>query len=265
MRTFPLVGRRVKTILLLGTALVLAPVPAGPQTTAQAPPEFEAVSIHMVDPHTADDLVHGIGLCSMSSFPTNLFTIKNAPLAFLIQFAYHVDSQDDISAMPGWMESQEYDVSAKVEGDRQLTLEQMRPMLQRLLEQRFHFAAHHETKMISGFALIVAKGSPKLQSSNPDSKPSAQMLPNRLDATHMDLEHFAGVLAHRAGQPVLDKTGLTGIYDYKLSYAPANDTNSGLPDFFTALQEQLGLKLVPEKIAVDMLVVDHADKAPTEN
>lgn len=50
MRTFPLIGRRVKTILLLGTALVLAPVPAGPQTTAQAPPEFEAVSIHMVIP-----------------------------------------------------------------------------------------------------------------------------------------------------------------------------------------------------------------------
>jgi uncharacterized protein (TIGR03435 family) len=83
----------------------------------------------MVDPHTAADLVRGVGLLSMSSFPTNLFTLKNAPLAFLIQFAYGIDSQDHISATPGWMESQEYDISAKVEGDRQLTLNQMRPML----------------------------------------------------------------------------------------------------------------------------------------
>jgi uncharacterized protein (TIGR03435 family) len=219
----------------------------------------------MVDPHTADDLSRGIGLFSMSSFPTNLFTIKNAPLSFLIQFAYNIDSQNHISAMPGWMESQEYDVSAKVEGDQQLTLNQMRPMLQRLLEQRFHFAAHHETKVVSGFALIVAKGGPKLQPSKDDSKPFAQMLPNRMDAGHQDAEHIASVLAHRAGQPVVDKTGLTGIYDFTLSYATANDPNSNLPDLFTAVQEQFGLKLVPQKVPVDMIVIDHVDKIPTEN
>jgi uncharacterized protein (TIGR03435 family) len=253
-----------KTLLL-----ILAAALSGFQTAAQATPaphpEFEAVSIHLVDPHTAEDLVAGKGLYSMSSFPTNLFTLRNAPLAFLIQFAYHIESQDYISDEPAWMDSQEYDISAKVEGDQQLTLEQMRPMLQRLLEQRFHFAAHHETKMVSGFALVVAKGGPKLMPGKDDSKPSAQMLPSRLDATHMDLEHFAGVLAHRAGQPVVDKTGLPGIYDYKLSYAPANDPNSSFPDFFTALQEQLGLKLVPQNVPVDFLVIDHVDKMPTEN
>src|ERR1017187_4111353 len=90
-------------------------------------------------------------------------------LAFLVQFAFNVDSQDRISAMPGWMDSQEYDVSAKVEGDQQLTLGQMRPMLRRLLEQRFHFAAHHETKIVSGFWLVVAKSGPKLQPSKDDS------------------------------------------------------------------------------------------------
>lgn len=253
----------MKRILSLILAATLSCFHAAAQTPPQ--PEFEAVSIHLVDPHTADDLQRGVGLFSMSSFPTNLFTLKNAPLGFLIQFAYNIDSQDHISAAPGWMDSQEYDVSAKVEGDRQLTLEQMRPMLQRMLEQRFHFAAHHETKLTSGFALIVAKGGPKLQPSKDDSKPFAQMLPNRMDVAHLKAENIAGVLAHRAGQPVVDKTGLTGTYDFKLTYAPANDTNSSLPDFFTALREQLGLKLQPEKVPVDFLVINHVDRVPTEN
>lgn len=224
-------------------------------------PEFEAVSIHMVDPHTAEDPSRS----SLSSFPTNLLTMKSAPLTFLIQFAYKIESQDYISSLPGWMESQEYDVSAKVEGDQQLTLEQMRPMLQRLLEQRFHLACHRETRMISGFDLIVGKGGPKLQPSKGNTKPSAQMLPNRMDVRHMDAEHIAGVLAHRAGQPVVDKTGLTGVYDFTVSYAPANDPKSDLPDFFTALQEQLGLRLESHKVPVEFLVIDHVDKIPTEN
>ncbi len=131
-------------------------------------PEFEAVSIHMVDPKAEHDLRRGIGMFSESSFPTNLFTMKNAPLSYVIQSAYKVDLQDYIAAMPGWMESQEYDISAKVEGDRQLTMEQMRPLLQRLLEERFHLVCHRETRMISGFELVVAKGGPKLEPSNDD-------------------------------------------------------------------------------------------------
>jgi uncharacterized protein (TIGR03435 family) len=163
------------------------------------------------------------------------------------------------------MDSQEYDISAKVEGERQLTLEQMRPMLRSLLEERFHFAAHHEARMVSGFALVVVKGGVTLEPSKVDGKPFAQMLPSSTDVRHLDTERIAGVLAHRVGQPVVDKTGLSGKYDFKLSYAPANDPNSNLPDFFTALQEQLGLKLQPEKVPVDFLVIDHVDKIPTEN
>jgi uncharacterized protein (TIGR03435 family) len=241
------------------TPFVFAQSAATSATALQ--PEFEAVSIHMVGPHTAGDPSRSY----MSSFPTNLFTMKSVPLTFLIQFAYNIESADDIAAMPGWMESQEYDVSAKVEGDQQLTLEQMRPMLRRLLEQRFHLVFHRETKMTSGFELIVAKGGSKLQPSKDNGKPFAQILSNRLDVGHMDAQHIAGVLAHRAGQPVVDKTGLTGNYDFTLSYAPANDPNSNLPDFFTALQEQLGLKLESQKVPVDFLVIDHIDKIPTEN
>jgi uncharacterized protein (TIGR03435 family) len=255
--------RSIFSATLLGlfavVPFVFAQSSATSATTLQ--PEFEAVSIHMVDPHAAGDPSRS----SLSSFPTNLFATKSVPLTFLIQLAYNIESADYISAMPGWMESQEYDVSAKVEGDQQLTLEQMRPMLQRLLEQRFHLVFHREAKMTSGFELIVAKGGPKLHPSKDNGKPSAQILSNRLDVGHMDAEHIAGVLAHRAGQPVVDKTGLRGNFDFTLSYAPVNDANSSLPDFFTALQEQLGLKLESQKVPVDFLVIDRVEKIPTEN
>ncbi len=81
----------------------------------------------------------------------------------------------------------------------------------------------------------------------------------------MDTQRMTGLLAHRAGQPVIDKTGLTGTYDFKLSYRPVSDSSSDLPDFFTALQEQLGLKLESRKVPVEFLVIDHIDKIPTEN
>jgi len=225
------------------------------------PPEFEVVSIHLVDPHTAE----GSSDTFISTFPTNLFTMKRVPLSFLIQFAYKVESQDFIAGMPNWMESQEYDLSAKVEGDQQLTLEQMQPMFQRLLEQRFHFKCHRETRMTQGFELIVAKDGPKLQPSKGDGKPYAQILPNHMDVRHMDTEHIAGVIAHRAGKPVIDKTNLVHTYDFRLSYSPANGSDSSLPDFFTALQEELGLKLESHKVPVNFLIVDHVERTPDEN
>jgi uncharacterized protein (TIGR03435 family) len=257
-----LIRRSIYTaiVLVLSVAMpfVFAQSPTKAATTLQS--EFEVVSIHMVDPHAT-----GNPSRSFSSFPTNLFELKGAPLAFLVQFAYNIERQEYISAMPGWMDTQEYDISAKVEGGQQLTLEQMRPMLQRILEQRFHFVLHRETKITSGFTLVVAKGGPRLQPSKDNSKPFAQILSNRLDVRHADTGHIAGVLAHHVDQPVVDKTGLTGIYDFTLSYAPANDSNSSLPDFFTALQEQLGLRLESQKVPVDFLVIDHIDRVPTEN
>jgi uncharacterized protein (TIGR03435 family) len=245
-------------LLALTASLALAQSPT-------PPPSFEVASIRMVDPHTAEDLQRGIGLFSMSSFPTNLFTVHNAPLSFLIQIAYTVDTQDNILGMPGWMESQEYDLSAKVEGDQQLTLEQIRPMLQQLFAQRFHLVVHRQSKLVSGFALVVAKGGAKLQPGNAKRKPGGQILPNSFNFWSMDVAHFVTVLARPAGQPVIDKTGLTGAYDFKLSYAPANDPDSPLPSFFTAIQDQLGLKLEPQKVSVETLVIDHVDRVPTEN
>jgi uncharacterized protein (TIGR03435 family) len=241
------------------TPLAVAQNAAGASSAPQ--PEFEAVSIHLIDPHDTGER-HGF---SMSTLPTNLFTMRSATLTYLIELGYKIERPEDMFAMPSWMESQEYDISAKVEGDQPLTLEQLRPLIRRLLEQRFHLVSHREIKMTSGFELTVAKGGPKLQPSNVNTKPSAGIHSDQIDVQHGSMERIASMLSLRAGKPIIDRTGLSGNYDVTLSYAKVDDPNSDLPDFFTALQNQLGLKLVPAKVPVQILVIDHVDKTPTEN
>ena len=199
-----------------------------------------------------------------SSFPTNRFYAHGMPLSQLIGLAYGVDGKN-ITGEPNWFDSQHYDVDAKVEGDQQLTYKEMQPLLQHLLAERLHLIVHQSTKMTSGYALLVDKGGAKLQTSTEGVQQHAQVLPNGFQVWHMDAKGIASVVSIPAGGPVADKTGLTGTYDAKLSFAEANDPNSNLPSFFTALQEQLGLKLESDKVPVDTLVIDHVDKVPTEN
>jgi uncharacterized protein (TIGR03435 family) len=256
----------MKTALLLGLCLAVTSVPSHSQTPATpAPqPKFEVASIRMVAPLSEQEVRHGLGNVPWSTFPTNRFTGHRITLEILISLAYGVDSKY-IQGDPDWLGSQEYSIEAKVEGDKELTYEQMQPLFQHLLEERFHLVTHRVTKPTSGYALVVAKGGPKLTPAKEGVMPHGQILPNGVQAWHMDLGHFVQILVRPAGGPVVDKTGIQGSYDFKLSYAPANDPNSSLPSLFTALPEQLGLKLEFQKVPVEMLVIDHVDKIPTEN
>ena len=210
---------------------------------------------------------------SISTYPTARFFMHSASLNMLIGQAYGIDGHN-IDNQPGWVGAQFYDVDATLADGRQLTREQMQPILQDLLARRFHLSVHREQRAVSGFELVIAKSGAKLEpakdSARPKGMPSyfhAQLLPNEMDGWGISIETFAHVLAGPAGQPVIDKTGLTGLYDIHLSYAPPNSPNadSALPDIFTAIQEQLGLKLEPAKVPVDYLVIDHVDRIPTEN
>jgi uncharacterized protein (TIGR03435 family) len=156
-------------------------------------------------------------------------------------------------------------VEAKVKGERPLSQEEIRPLLRNLLTERFHFAAHRMRKTVSGFELVIAKEGPKLKPAKEGTETHAQILPNGLDAQSASSKQLASFLMRPAGQTVVDKTGLSGSYDIKLRYAPTNDPNSALPSLFTAVQEQLGLRLQPAKVPADYLVVDHAERVPTEN
>lgn len=141
----------------------------------------------------------------------------------------------------------------------------MQPLLQQLLEQRFHLTIHRESKTVSGYELIIAKGGAKLQPVKEAGNSHAQILPNGLQAWGASMDTLASMLRSPTKRPVVNKTGISGNYDIKLDYAPINDPNSTLPDLFTALQEQLGLKLTAQKVPIEMLVIDHVDRTPTEN
>jgi uncharacterized protein (TIGR03435 family) len=140
----------------------------------------------------------------------------------------------------------------------------MQPLLRQLLQRRFHLSTHREQKVVTGYAVVIAKGTPKLQTSKGDPT-LINIFPEKVIARPVSMKTFAATLSIPSGRPVVDKTGLTGTYDVDLSYAPANDSNSSLPDLFTALQEQLGLKLESQKVPIEMLVIDHLDRIPTEN
>ena len=251
---------------LFACALVALCIQIGNAQGSAVPtqPAFEVASIRAAAPYTEDEVRSGIANTPFSSFPTNRFTARRLTLKFIVGLAYGVDQQN-IQGDPEWLDSQHYSIEAKVEGDQKLTYDQIKPLLQRLLEERFHLATHRVTKLTSGYALIIAKGGPKLPPAKEGATPHAYILANGLQAQSMDMAHFAPILSRPVGDPVVDKTGLTGNYDIKLSYAPANNPNSDLPDLFTALQEQLGLKLESQKVPVEALVIDHVDRIPTEN
>jgi uncharacterized protein (TIGR03435 family) len=232
---------------------------------AAATQAFEVASIRLFDPHVGRDN----SAPQVQPFPSKLFVWQRTNLKNLIYTAFGVD-YDKILGGPAWVESQEYAISARVEGDALLSQEQMRPLLQNLLEERFHLKGHHEQKIVSGYALVIAKGGSRLQPNKgaPSLRRDAGF---ELRCQNMPVKVLVQTLTYMAvKRQVVDRTGLEGTYDFDLKYAP--DTAAiddprfaDHPNIFTAVQEQLGLKLVPQKVPVDTFVIDHADKVPTEN
>lgn len=221
-----------------------------------APERFEVASVKLIPP--------GRDSCcfSMSPWGGATFTANNVSLPVLIEIAFGV-ADYQISGMDR-LGSELYDVSAKPENGGALTFERAQPMLKALLEERFKLVAHREMKDIPGYALTIATGGPKLKE---NAEPAGQggILPGRLIGPASTLSDFAFLLAHPLGKPVVDKTGLEGKFSIDLKFAPEGDTNSSRPSIFTAIQEQLGLKLESRKIPFEMLVIDHCERVPTEN
>ena len=138
-------------------------------------------------------------------------------------------------------------------------------MLRALLEERFKLTTHRETKESQGYALVVAKGGPKLKPASASPGQNA-VYPGGLQGAVSRsglarLRHWPDP----SGRPVIDKTGIQGNYDIQLTYARDGTTDSSRPSIFTAIQEQLGLKLESQKIPIEMLVIDRCDRVPTEN
>lgn len=221
-------------------------------------PKFEVASIRMIP---ADDVVPLPG-SPFSPPGVGVFTIREVTLAMAIAWAFGLD-QDRISGGPDWLDHQFYEISAKPEGDVGLSYAQIRPLMQQLLEDRFHLTYHRATKQVKGYVLVSAKGGPKLTLTKGGS--NGFILSNRIQMSNVSVQNLAGVLSHVLGQPVADLTGLKGNYDIRLDYAPMDGTESTLPSISTALEEQLGLELEKRQVPVEMFVIDHVDRVPTPN
>lgn len=170
-----------------------------------------------------------------------------------------------------------YDITAKAEGDGTPTRDQFRQMLQTLLADRFKLKVHREPVETPVYALTVGKG-PKFKPSSPDVDPTVHVSCTTTNCTSNyvltmpkgTMRELAHNLAGAGDRPVIDQTGLTGTFSIKLTYRPAyTRSNNAEPDLndisvFTAVQDQLGLKLEPTKAPIETLVIDHVEK-PSEN
>lgn len=210
----------------------------------------------------------------------------------MIANAYGVSRivKGQIEGGPDWMGSRAFDINAKVDAETfarwsKMTQapvdEERRSMMRSLLADRFHFKFHHETREMPALVLRVAKSGSKLQPPQPEHDLPADVPPSRINFFghgHMEghsalMSNLARSLAGEpeiAGRPVVDKTGLTGGYDFTLRWTPDNpgaapaDPSAQWPSLFTAVEEQLGLKLTPEKQPIDIIVVDSVEM-PSEN
>lgn len=208
-------------------------------------------------------------------------TINNLPLRMIIGAAYGIAEYQ--IAGPPWLKEQRFDIVAKTVAPV-ANQEEMLPLLQPLLAERFRLAMHRETKELPAYVLRVARNGPKMESADSSGvtmpfKKANKSNGTRVHSPNLTMPQFAGILSRRLGQPVRDMTGLTGGYRVTLEWAadekvskPGRTTKPGktrrdadLPTIFTALQNQLGLRLESRKAPVDIFVIDHVEKTPAGN
>jgi uncharacterized protein (TIGR03435 family) len=215
------------------------------------------------------------------------FTVRAGSLIDLISFAYGVQPKQIVNA-PDWSSSDRYDISATITPEGAPNPAQVRTMIQKLLVERFGLKSHNEKRDMSAYVLSPGKSGPKLnptQLSGPlpgfGMRPSPNPTGVTLMARNADFDEFRSFLQNLVlDRPVVDHTGLTGKYDFQLTFTPddsqfnghppklpaGTDTSAAesAPDLIQAFDKQLGLKLSAEKIAVDVIAIDHVDK-PSAN
>jgi uncharacterized protein (TIGR03435 family) len=221
-------------------------------------------------------------------------TVSGATLKWLLTAAFRVLGDYSLSGGPTWLNSDRYDVEAKMDPDAAEALNKLsnqdravvqQHMIQALLAERFGLVFHRETREMPVYMLVIGKSGSKLHEAKPgDTYPNGIKLANGpggagvmtmmggpggtfiVTAQGVPLSSFIPQLSGNSGRPVLNKTGLTGIYDFTLTYALDQNASAGAtsdstgPSIFTAIQEQLGLKLEPGKGPVEVIVIDHAEK-----
>jgi len=288
--TKKLTATRKAMLAAAGIAAVAGPIfigmlnaPQGRAQTKKESPAFEVASIKLGDPDA-----RGVRL---QFTPGGGLNASNVRVRQLIEFAYEVQP-DQIIGGPSWFNAQGYDIIAKAPASDAPTpgpmmsaadRDQFRLRVQNLLADRFQLVIHRETKEMPVYALVVAKGGPKMKEGTGDQI-GIRAGRGEMSGNRVEMPNLARLLSRRVGRPVIDKTGLTGAYEFKLEWTPDITEGTGKgpgggpmmksegpagadapgPSIFTALQEQLGLKLESTKGPVERIVIDKLER-PAEN
>jgi uncharacterized protein (TIGR03435 family) len=215
-------------------------------------PAFDVATIKLHDP--ASPVLSGT-----SGSPTRFFSI--GALRGLVQTAYGVQDYQ-VSGGPPWVETELFEVDGRPAGPT--PHDQIMLMLQTLLTDRFQLAIHRDIKEVPIYSLVAAKNGPKLQEVKDKNRIGGMSTGRGMLRGQMTTTDLARYLSSSAGRPVIDKTGLVAGFEINLQWSADNSPDASGPSLFTAVQEQLGLKMEPGKGSVETLVIDHAEK-PSAN
>jgi uncharacterized protein (TIGR03435 family) len=236
--------------------LLLSALGASAQAGADA-----SIEVAVVRPHPPAVMHNNF------SFARNRFELEDQPLLKMIAFAYSLNPRQIVGAS-GWVADDHWDMSGTTNLTEDATLAQQQQIIRQLLVERFGLQFHREKRELPSYALQIVKERPKLAAA---ADPAAQPLEwsQGHDSVRTEnyrsssIAYFLLVKQLFMDRPLVDQTGLAGLYDFKLTYS-YGDAPDAAPDapppMFTAIKEQLGLKFEPVKASVDVMVIDHIGK-----
>ena len=237
----------------------------------QASNASQAFAVATIKPSAPDAV-------ALTQIRGNRFASAGTTFVDIFKYAYNVHP-DQVVGGPAWLRTEKFDILAGPETEKRPSSDQMKAMVQQLLVERFHVVMHHEQKMLSVYALVKTADAPKLTKStaDPNGIPAVGYDPRgELYANNATMANFATFLQRFVlDRPAVDQTGIAGHFDLVLRWTPDNlhaggkpgdlqDDASVLPSFFTAMKEQLGLRLQPTKAATDVFLIDRVEQ-PAEN
>lgn len=226
---------------------------------AQTPQAFDVASIRPNHSGSTDS--------NVDSTAGGRLTVTNETLRELIKLAFSVKDYQ-ISSAPAWIDSERYDIAAKTASAQKLSFEDLKSLLRALLADRFSMRSHLETKEGIVYTLRIGKDGSRLTRHDDGTGTKARASCGHLLGGRVTTAVLATKLSRQLEHDVTDETGLPGKYDFQLDWTPDAGACPGAtadqPSIFTAVQQQLGLRLESAKGPVEILVVDHI-QAPSEN
>ena len=231
-------------------------------------PSFDVASIHPHDPDDNRFLIRPpVG---------GQFTATGGTAKLIVMLAYDIQ-EAQIAGGPSWFTTEKWDIDARSDNPGKHTVEETRRMLQNMLAERFGLRVHRETEQRPAYALTVAKGGPKFKAAVHDGSTNVRVTGNSISLERGELSRMTQLLSTALGRPVIDRTELKGLYDLSLQWDDAPVGRGGVPgleaaaapgndkgSIFTAIQDQLGLRLDSQRAPVEVIVVDRIER-PSRN